>query len=172
MQQVNARGAELLRLDLQSARLKNFDWQKVVLSQCSPSWAAFDWRKKGKVTPVKSQICGTCWDFTAMGAYEDSYAIRNGTLVDTSEQYNLNCHNAGTCAGGWWMPVFDKMIAVGTATEAAYPFTGNDAVACPTGLTPTFKATSWAFVGPDISTIPRSPRSRPRCASTGRSPRR
>lgn len=151
---VNLRGAELMKLDLQSAKLAKIDALKIPLSQCSPSYTAFDWRKRGKVTPVKSQICGTCWDFTAMGAYEGSYAIRNNALVDTSEQYNLNCAGAGSCSGGWWMPVFDHMIAKGTATEASYPFTGNDGLSCPMGTATPYKATSWGFVGPNQSTIP------------------
>ncbi len=152
--QVNQRGAELMKLDLQSARLANIDILKLNALQCSPGWSAFDWRKKGKVTPVKSQICGTCWDFTAMGAYEGSYALRNNALIDTSEQYNLNCAGAGSCAGGWWMPVFDHMIAKGTATEASYPFTGNDSASCPAALSTPYKATSWGFVGPNQTTIP------------------
>jgi C1A family cysteine protease len=154
VQQINARGGELMKLDLQSAKLAKVDWLKHLLQQCSASASSFDWRKKGKVTPVKAQICGTCWDFTAMGAYEGSYAIRNNQLVDTSEQHVLNCASAGTCAGGWYMPVFDFLIAKGTATEAATPFTGNDGAACPMGVPTPFRATSWAFVGPNISTIP------------------
>jgi cathepsin L len=149
---VNLRAMELRKIDIQSAKLKNIDLTQ--LTACSPSASAFDWRKKGKVTPVKSQICGTCWNFTAMGAYEGSYAIRNNQLVDTSEQYNLNCAGAGSCAGGWWMPVFDHMISKGTATEASYPFTGNDSAACPAATATPYKATSWGFVGPNQSTIP------------------
>jgi hypothetical protein len=87
---VNARGMQLYKLDVDSAKLKAIDLTKLTVAQCSSSWSSFDWRKQGKVTPVKSQICGTCWDFTAMGAYEGSYAIRNKSLVDTSEQYNLD----------------------------------------------------------------------------------
>lgn len=113
---------------------------------CHASASAWDWRRQGKVTPVKSQICGTCWDFTAMGTYESSYAIRNNALVDTSEQYVLNCANAGSCAGGWWGPVFNFLVTHGTASEASDPFTGNDGQQCPVNMATPFRATAWGFV--------------------------
>jgi C1A family cysteine protease len=89
-----------------------------------------------------------------MGAYEGSYAIRNGQLVDTSEQYILNCAKAGDCRTGWWMPVFDYLINHGTTTEAADQFTGNDALPCPTNLPLPYRASSWGFVARDQWTIP------------------
>jgi cathepsin L len=113
---------------------------------CSASLKSWDWRRPGKVTEVRAQICGTCWDFTAMGTYEGSYAIRNGSLVDASEQYILNCAGAGTCKGGWWGPVFAYMITNGTATEAADPFDGNDTKACPTTVPTPYRASAWSFV--------------------------
>lgn len=113
---------------------------------CSVDSTAFDWRKSGKVSNVKAQICGTCWDFTAMGTYESSHAIRNNMLVDTSEQYVLNCSNAGNCVGGWWGPVFDFLVTRGTATEASDPFTGNDAQQCPANLPTPFRVSAWGFV--------------------------
>lgn len=151
--EVNNRGKQLLEIDRSSAIRSGINLGKLV-SMCDPSSSSFDWRKHNKVTPVKAQICGTCWDFTAMGGYEGSYAVRNSALVDTSEQYILNCASAGTCAGGWWMPVFDFMIRNGNTTEAADPFTGNDSLPCPVGVPLPFRASAWAFVGPNISTIP------------------
>jgi hypothetical protein len=124
------------------------------LNLCSSTAASFDWRKSGKVTPVRTQTCGTCWDFTAMGAYEGSYALRNDQMIDASEQYNLNCAGAGTCAGGWWMPVFDYMITHGTAREQDDVFTGNDHQICPAGTATPYRAVNWGFVASDVSTIP------------------
>jgi cathepsin L len=48
------------------------------------------------------------------------------------------------------------MISTGTAAEAAYPFTGNDGLACPAGVTPGFKATSWSLISsnPDLHVRP------------------
>ena len=82
-------------------------------------------RRRHKVTPVRSQLaCGSCWAFSAMAAYEASYAIRNSQLVDTSEQYLLNCSKGGDCKGGWWMPVFDYMMSHGNTSEAVAPYAG------------------------------------------------
>ena len=150
---VNRRAAALRSIDIESARLGRVDLSKL-LAACSPRAAAFDWRRSGKVTPVKAQSCGTCWDFTAMGAYEGSYAIRNGAQIDTSEQHILNCAGAGTCAGGWWMPVYDYMLTHGAAHEQSAPFTGNDHQACPGSIATPFRAASWGFVANDVGTIP------------------
>jgi cathepsin L len=152
--EVNKRAELLRQIDFRSAELAKISPDLLKPAGCSTSAGYFDWRSLGKVTPVKDQICGTCWDFTAMGAYEGSYAIRNGSLEDTSEQYNLNCASAGDCGGGWWMPVFDFLIGHGTTTEAAAPFTGNDTLACPTGVPLRYRAVSWAFVASDQVTIP------------------
>ena len=147
--EVNKRAELLRQIDLRSADVAKIDRQSLLPQGCS-----FDFRRLGKVTPVRTQICGTCWDFTSMGAYEGSYAIRNGSLVDTSEQYNLNCAAAGDCSGGWWMPVFDYLIGHGTTDEAADPFTGNDHLACPISLRPPYRAVAWGFVSGDLTTIP------------------
>lgn len=144
-------GAELARIDHERfeevARLnpRLVDRLKFRLA-CNANASAWDWRKVGKVTPVKAQVCGTCWDFTAMGSYEASYAIRNNAIVDTSEQYVLNCANAGSCSGGWWGPVYDFLVTHGSASETADPFTGNDAQACPTNVSTPYRATAWGFV--------------------------
>lgn len=156
-ERVNRRAAELMKIDraeLQRAATRNPELLKTLQISCSASLKSWDWRKRGKVTPVKAQICGTCWDFTAMGAYEGSYAIRNNQLVDTSEQHILNCAGAGGCGGGWWMPVFDFMISTGTDGEAGHAFTGNDSLSCPGGHSTSFRATAWGFVASDYTKIP------------------
>ncbi len=150
--QVYKLGRSLKAID--DAKFKQFsernpDLVKSWHPACSPKAKSWDWRKKDKVTSVRAQVCGTCWDFTAMGAYEASYAIRNGQTIDASEQYVLNCANAGNCAGGWWMPVFDFLVTQGTATEAADPFTGDDTLACPAALASPYRASAWSFVAPD-----------------------
>jgi cathepsin L len=108
----------------------------------------FDWRKQGKVTPVRDQDgCGSCWAFGAMGAYEGNYLIRNNVALDTSEQHVLNCSHGGTCGGGWHSGVFDWMIASGNGTETDDPYTANDK-ACKTGVTTPFRAVAWGYVHP------------------------
>jgi C1A family cysteine protease len=154
---VNTRADQLRKIDLaefQRASQINRNILNGLQLKCSASLGSWDWRTQGKVTPVKAQICGTCWDFTSMGAYEGSYAIRNNVLIDASEQYNLNCASAGDCSGGWWMPVFDHLMSNGTATEAADPFTGNDTLSCPSGTSTPYRASAWGFVGSDYAKIP------------------
>lgn len=87
----------------------------------------FSWKDKGKLTSVKNQgSCGSCWAFAAMAAYESSYKIQNGTSINTSEQDLVNC-TAGSCNGGWYGPVFDRMIERGVASETQVPYRGVDA---------------------------------------------
>ena len=146
----NALGAKLLHLDLEARDqyLKVNPRLPELLLACSANLSAFDWRNSGKVTPVRSQDgCGSCWAFAAEGAYEGSYAIRNGTLEDTAEQDPLSCSGAGSCGGGWWAGVFDWLISHGDATEASYPYTATDS-ACNTGIPAPYRAVAWAYVIP------------------------
>jgi Papain family cysteine protease len=151
---VNRRAAVLRRLDTDMALRVDPEILNRLRAICRPTATSFDWRQHGKVTPVRTQTCGTCWDFTAMGAYEGSYALRNNQMIDSSEQYILNCAGAGTCAGGWWMPVFDYMLTHGTAREQDDPFTGNDHLVCPMGTSTPYRAVNWGFVASNVSTIP------------------
>ena len=58
-------------------------------------------------TPAKSQgaVCGSCWDFAALGAFEAAINIvwNNPNIdKDLSEQYVLSCLSAaGSCNGGY-----------------------------------------------------------------------
>ena len=113
---------------------------------CSTNLNSFDWRDEGKVTPVKNQGgCGSCWAFAAMGAYEGSYAIINGQQVDTSEKDVLDCSGAGSCAGGWYDPVFNYMLSDGITDESEYGYSPNDD-SCPLGLDATFRTVAWGWV--------------------------
>ena len=67
------------------------------------SWMNYngDW-----TTPARDQgNCGSCWDFSALGAFEGAINIASGspdTDIDLSEQYVLSCLSyAGSCNGGW-----------------------------------------------------------------------
>ncbi len=148
---VNARAAELVRLE--QAEIGSFlkrhpeaateVFRPVV--EC-PDRSAFDWRQSGKITGIRHQDgCGSCWDFAALGAFESSWAIRNNQLVDGSEQHVLDCAAAGTCQGGWYMPVFEFLIKQGVAKESDYPYTASDGT-CKTNVTKPYRAAVWGYV--------------------------
>lgn len=119
---------------------------------CNVASSSFDWRKvNSHLAPIRAQCCGDCFDHAANEAFDDSWAIRNNQSIETSVQYALNCFNAGTCNGGWYMPIFDKMISSGTALESTFP-TNCAAGACPNVAHP-YRAVAWGFVN-NSSAIP------------------
>jgi hypothetical protein len=114
-------------------------------AQCTSSGGSWSWLSK--MTPVKDQdSCGSCWDFAAMGAYEGTYNIRNGGVIDTSEQEVLDCAGAGSCSGGWYGPVYTWMVSHGVVTEAADHYVAHtQADQCAAGP---YRVVTWSFVNP------------------------
>lgn len=150
LRSVNRRAQELHEIDIKSAAAARI---VVPVSVCNPSATGCDWRKlNSHFPPVRAQCCGDCWDHAANEAFDDSYGIRNNQEIETSVQYALDCFNAGTCSGGWYMPVFDHMISQGTAAESAVPTTCGTAP-CPNVRHP-YRAVAWGFVGNTANTIP------------------
>lgn len=146
----NRFAAQALELDREAARKAKIT---IKLPSCSAGLAKFTWETRGGVTPVKNQGgCGSCWAFTAMGAYEGANRIRNmGQVIDTSEQHILNCAtyadgaDAGSCAGGWWDPVFNWMLTHGLPDEAVVPYQASDKP-CNAGAAAPHRAVAWGFV--------------------------
>lgn len=152
-QKATLRGAEMYKLD-QSALVdfKRLNPHIVIPAApaCGAGLPAFDYRRLGKVTPVKDQMsCGSCWDFAAVGALESSYLIRNNKTIDVSEQQILSCAHVGSCGGSWYDGVFDYMITHGAATEADYPYLGSDA-ACKGGVPMPYRAVAHGVVHPEV----------------------
>jgi cathepsin L len=87
---------------------------------------SYDWRRSGKVTPVRTQGCGNCWAYGAMAPLESSYLIRNDTTTDGSEQFIVSNSGAGTCKGGGAKGAIDFLVATGTTTDANLPDSGTD----------------------------------------------
>ncbi len=116
---------------------------------CNSGSSSFSWVAAGKVTPVKNQDgCGSCWAFATIGAFEGSYAIRNNSLIDSSEQDMLSCSGAGSCGGGWW--AFPRLVSNGVARETAYPYTASD-TPCNTAVARPFRAAAWGYVNPSAT---------------------
>lgn len=98
------------------------------------------------MTPVREQDgCGSCWAFTAMGAWEGAYRVFHRVNSDTSEQQVLTCSGAGTCAGGWYDPVYAWMLGAAVGSETQTPYTAQDGPCLP--HPPGFaRVAAWGFV--------------------------
>ena len=109
---------------------------------CS-SQRTFSW-PSSKIAPIQDQgSCGDCWAFGSVAAFEASHANAHGSLVKYAEQDMLDCSGGGSCTGGWYGAVFNRMISDGVATETAYPYT---AVQGSCQSPPRAHALSWNYV--------------------------
>lgn len=90
---------------------------------------AVDWSGSSVVSPVKDQgHCNSCWAFSAAGAIESMWAIRNKVdAVSLSEQQFVDCDPVdGGCDGGFYDNAFRS--AEGNhplCTEDSYPYVGS-----------------------------------------------
>lgn len=97
--------------------------------------AAVDWRTKGKVSPVKDQLdCGCCYAFSAVGAIESAYAIKNNLSepVLFSEQQLIDCSTSNGnrgCQGGLYTYSFNYAKNAGLQLNSTYPYM-NDYNVC------------------------------------------
>lgn len=87
-----------------------------------------DWRKRGIISPVKSQgSCGACWAFSTVEVAESMYAIKNGSLyllsvqemIDCARNSNLGCEGGDICSLLAWL----KATKSALLPETNYPLT-------------------------------------------------
>ena len=77
------------------------------------SLPAFDARNYIKMPYIRTQKCGSCWVYAAVGLLEISYMAQKGygttSQIDLSEKQVLGCSAAGTCDGGWHTKALEWM---------------------------------------------------------------
>jgi C1A family cysteine protease len=147
----NARAAQLLQLDNMARAQFNAENPGVLpeakVRLPSPTVSAFDWCNLNKVSESKHQLTGDCWAESATQALECSNLIRNGRRLTLSVQPIIDRLRYGVAEddmGGQSSEAFDNFLALGTATEKAYPYTGKPEkekkIATP------FRAVVWGYV--------------------------
>ena len=114
--------------------------------------SAFDWRDK-VLPPVRSQGgCGACWAFGSVGPLECNIKIKDGVVVDLSEQWLVSCNTNGyDCDGGWWVHDYhewkgDPCGGTGAVLEEYFPYTAtNGSCNCP--YPHDYFIDDWAYIG-------------------------
>jgi len=105
------------------------------VDQYQPTGAAipssWDWRKHNGITGQKNEMqCGSCWAMTVAMAIESAYMIHKGKTnqVSLSTQQIVDCDtNDGGCNGGMPTTAYEYVVSAGgLATNAAYPYDGQD----------------------------------------------
>ena len=126
---------------------------------------SFDWCAQGGCTPIKNQGgCGSCWAFGTVAPLECNILIRDGVVVDLSEQWLVSCNSRGWgCSGGFWAHDYHLRTGVAGGTdpcghsravlESDFPYVAaQPSCACPYPHREFID--SWAYIGSGPSSIP------------------
>ena len=120
---------------------------------------AFDWRDQCSLPPVRNQGgCGSCWAFATVGPLECNIKIKDGIVVDLSEQFLVSCNNDDwDCAGGWWAHNYhqykkDPCYETGAVMESDFPYAASN-LPCNCPYPHPYRIHNWAYIG-NQSSIP------------------
>jgi len=138
-------------------------WIDAPFDPCNPKRslpARFDWRDSSGCTLPKNQGgCGSCWAFSTVGALECNIKIKDGLVVDLSEQWLVSCNSDGWgCSGGWYAHDYhqwktDPCGGTGAVLEANFPYTASDDP-CNCPYPHEYLIDGWAYIGNDYSIPP------------------
>jgi len=116
----------------------------------------FDWRDEvGGLPPVRNQGgCGSCWAFGTVSSIECTIKIKDGDIVDLSEQWLVSCNQDGySCSGGWWCHDYymengktDPCGDSGAVMEDDFPYVASNAP-CNCPYPHEYFIEEWAYVG-------------------------
>lgn len=83
-----------------------------------------DWREKGIINDIKDQgSCGSCWAFSAQGAFEARWAQIQGKKERFSESLLVDCDTKDSaCNGGLMKNAFDWLKTNANVYENHYPY--------------------------------------------------
>ena len=115
-----------LNLNYDALAVANFNPHIVKVSNAAP--AAWDWRDKGYVSPVKDQgSCGSCWAFSTVANLEGLYYKNKGKMITMSEQMLVDCDTYDSaCNGGLMEYAFTWLQENGgIMTDTDYPYKGS-----------------------------------------------
>jgi len=91
--------------------------------------------------------CGSAWAFVVCGVFEGAIKKKNGTNVDLSEQYLIDCNTYGYgCSGGWFDVHNFHKSPYGARLESCYPYVGYQQT-CKTNCPIAYQILSWYYVG-------------------------
>jgi C1A family cysteine protease len=108
-----------------NARIKNIQPIKSLPS-------SFDWREEANgLPPARDQgSCGSCWAFGTIAPLECNIKIKDGEIVDLSEQELTSCTWFGCNNGGFF--AYDYLMVNGIAMEDDFVYTADDEAPCGT----------------------------------------
>ncbi len=130
----------------------------------------FNWQDVVGMPPIRDQgQCNSCWAFAMVGTMETNILVKDGTVVNLSEQWVVSCNQETTppvlpnndptpswgCNGGWLdFDYFsgaktDACGGSGAVYETDFPYVATK-VPCNCPHPHPYMIDSWAFIGPEL----------------------